>query len=133
MQHEEYYFGLQFFEAPSLWGAGVVYDPVAQRAFFDHPNLANPVTFTTTIPNSGNPSRSCPGVPDDQVYNAQTNPDGVRCTLQDYMVNAFGRDSHGFARRGFDNVGIQYGLKGLRQGLISPAQFVDFNTGIGGG
>ena len=38
----------------------------------------------------------------------------------------------GFARRGFYNVGIQYGLKGLRQGLISPAQFVDFNSHVGG-
>jgi hypothetical protein len=132
MQYEEYYFGLKFFQDPSRWGPGVIYDPVSMRAFFDHPNLANPVTFTTVIPNSGNPSRSCPGVPDDQVYNAQSNPHGVRCTLQDYMVNAFGRDSHGFARRGFDNVGVQYGLKGLRQGQISPAQFVDFNTHIGG-
>jgi hypothetical protein len=49
------------------------------------------------------------------------------------MVNAFGRDENGWARRGFDNVGIQYGLQGLRQGLVSPAQFVDFNTHIGGG
>jgi hypothetical protein len=132
MQYEEYYFGLQFFNNPSRWGAGVLYDPIAMRAFFDHPNLANPVTFTTVIPNSGDPSRSCPGLSQAQVYDAQTNPHGVRCTLQDYMVNAFGRDSRGFARRGFDNVGVQYGLKGLRQGQISPAQFVDFNTRIGG-
>src|SRR3954447_18023417 len=48
------------------------------------------------------------------------------------MVNAFGRYENGWARRGWDNVGIQYGLKGLRQGLISPAEFVDFNTNIGG-
>jgi hypothetical protein len=132
MQYEEYYFGLQYLENPSRWGPGVLYDPVAISAFFDHPNVANPVTFTSVIPNSGNPSRSCPGVPDDQVYDAQANPDGVRCTLQDYMVNAFGVDENGWARRGFDNVGIQYGLQGLRQGLISPAQFVDFNTSIGG-
>ena len=128
MQYEEYYFGLQFLEDPTRWGPGVVYDPVAITAFMDHPNIANPITFTTAIPNSGDPSRPCPGVPDDQVYDAQTNPDGVRCTLQDYMVNVFGRDEHGWARRGFDNVGVQYGLKGLRQGLISPAQFVDFNA-----
>jgi hypothetical protein len=132
MQYEEYHFGLEFFQNPSRWGPGVLYDPVAMRAFFDHPNLANPVTFTSVIPNSGDPSRSCPGLSDDQVYDAQTNPHGVRCTLQDYMVNAFGRDSRGFARRGFDNVGVQYGLKGLRQGEISPAQFVDFNHQIGG-
>jgi uncharacterized tannase-like protein DUF6351 len=132
MQYEEYYFGLKFLQDPTRWGVGVFYDPVAQTAFYDHPNLANPISFTTTIPNSGNPSRSCPGVPDDKVYNAQTNPTGVRCTLQDYMVNAFGRDERGFARRGFDNVGVQYGLKGLRDGRISPAQFVDFNSRIGG-
>jgi hypothetical protein len=132
MQYEEYYFGLKYLEDPSRWDPGVIYDPAATSAFFDHPNIANPITFTSVIPNSGDPSRSCPGVPDDQVYDAQTNPDGVRCTLQDYMVNAFGRDENGWARRGFDNVGIQYGLKGLRQGLISPAQFVDFNTHIGG-
>src|SRR3954447_20238251 len=133
MQYEEYYFGLKYLESPSRWDPGVFYDPIAIQAFFDHPNPANPVTFTTAIPNSGDPSRSCPGVPDDQVYDAQTNPHGVRCTLQDYMVNAFGRDERGWARRGFDNVGIQYGLKGLREGLISPAQFADFNAHIGGG
>ena len=98
------------------WGPGVVYDPVATNAFFDHPNPANPVTFTTVIPNSGEPTRSCPGVPEEQVYDENTNPQGVRCTLQDYMVNAFGRDSNGWARRGFDNVGVQYGLKGLGDG-----------------
>ena len=133
MQYEEYFFGLEFLENPGRWGPGVVYDPVATASFFDHPNPANPITFTTAIPNSGDPSRPCPGVPDEQVYDAETNPEGVRCTLQDYMVNAFGIDERGWARRGFDNVGIQYGLKGLRQGLISPAQFVDFNANIGGG
>ena len=132
MQYEEYYFGLKYWQDPSRWDPGVVYDPVAITAFIDHPNLSNPITFTSVIPNSGNPSRSCPGVPDEQVYDAQTNPNGVRCTLQDYMVNAFGRDKRGWARRGFDNVGIQYGLKGLRDGRISAAQFVDFNTHIGG-
>ena len=42
------------------------------------------------------------------------------------------RYENGWARRAFDNVGVQYGLKGLRQGLISPAQFADFNPSIGG-
>jgi Tannase-like family of unknown function (DUF6351) len=132
MQYEEYYFGLKFLQDPTRWGLGVIYDPVAVSAFFDHPNIANPLTFTTVIPNSGDPSRECPGVPPDRVYDPQTNPNGVRCTLQDYMINAFGRDPRGFARLGFDNVGVQYGMKGLRDGRISPAQFVDFNSRIGG-
>ena len=105
-----------------------------RRAFFDHPNPANPVTFTTVIPNSGEPTRSCPGVPEDQVYDENTNPDGVRCTLQDYMVNAFGRDAQRLrAPRASTTSASSTGCKGLRQGLISPAQFVDFNTHIGGG
>jgi Tannase-like family of unknown function (DUF6351) len=131
MQYEEYYFGLKFLQDPTRWGLGVIYDPIAVSAFFDHPNIANPLTFTTAIPNSGDPSRECPGVPQDKVYDPQTNPGGVRCTLQDYMVNAFGRDANGLTRLGFDTVGVQYGLKGLRQGLISPAQFADFNSRIG--
>jgi hypothetical protein len=132
MQYEEYYFGLEFIKDPTRWGPGVVYDPVAISALFDHPNIANPITFTSVIPNSGEPTRPCPGVPDDQVYDERTNPGGVRCTLHDYMVNAFGRDDRGFARLGFDTIGIQYGLEGLRDGRLSPAQFVDFNTRIGG-
>ena len=132
MQYEEYFFGLKYLQNPTRWDPGVVYDPIAISALFDHPNIANPVTFTSVIPNSGEPSRSCPGVPDEQVYDERTNPRGVRCTLQDYMVNAFGRDERGFARRGFDNVGIQYGLEGLRERRLSPAQFVDFNTHVGG-
>jgi hypothetical protein len=132
MQYEEYFFGLKFLQDPTRWGLGVIYDPAAQTAFFDHPNIANPISFTTVIPNSGEPTRDCPGVPKDKVYDEHTNPHGVRCALQDYMVNAFGRDSHGFARRGFDNVGVQYGLQGLRDGRISPAQFADFNSKIGG-
>jgi hypothetical protein len=132
MQYEEYWFGLKYLQDPTRWDPGVIYDPVAISALLDHPNISNPITFTSVIPNSGEPSRSCPGVPDEKVYDEHTNPDGVRCTLHDYMVNAFGRDKRGWARRGFDNIGIQYGLKGLRDGRVSPAQFVDFNTHIGG-
>ena len=32
-----------------------------QTAFFDHPNIANPITFTTVIPNSGEPVTVVPG------------------------------------------------------------------------
>ena len=79
---------LQYFEDPSRWGPGVVYDPVAISAFLDHPNSANPVTFTTVIPNSGDPIAVVPGRarPTRSTTRRRTRT-GVRCTLQDYMVN----------------------------------------------
>ena len=67
------------------------------------------------------------------VYNAQTNPGGERCTLQDYQVALWGRRAEdGFANRPYDNVGVQYGLQPLESGLISAEQFVDLNEKIGG-
>ncbi|MDQ1698090.1 MAG: hypothetical protein QOJ03_3443 [Frankiaceae bacterium] len=132
MQYEDYTMLLRYFEDPSRWDAGTAWDPVAISRVLDHPNVGNPITFTTAIPNSGDPSRSCPGVPANKVYDPKTNPHGVKCTLQDYMVNVFGKRPDGFANRAFGNSGIQYGLQGLRAGFISPAQFVDLNTNVGG-
>ena len=64
---------------------------------------------------------------------SKTNPNGARCTYQDNMVNIFGRDPKpGFARRPFDNVGIQYGLKALNDGKITIEQFIDLNRRVGG-
>jgi len=72
------------------------------------------------------------GVPSDQVYNRQSNPHGVRCTLQDYNVAIFGRrPQDGFARLSYDNVGVQYGLTALQSGQITAEQFVDLNEKIG--
>jgi hypothetical protein len=132
MQYEDYTMLLRYFEDPSRWDPGTAWDPEAIAQVLDHPNVGNPITFTSVIPNSGDPSRSCPGVPDDKVYDPEKNPHGVKCTLQDYMVNVFGKRPDGFANRAFGNAGIQYGLKGLRAGLVSPAQFVDLNTNLGG-
>jgi hypothetical protein len=132
MQYVDYTILLRYFKDPSRWDPGTVWDPEAISQVLDHPNIGNPVTFTTAIPNASDPSRSCPGVPAAKVYDPKTNPHGVKCTLQDYMVNVFGKRKDGFANRAFGNQGIQYGLKGLRAGLISPAQFVDLNTNLGG-
>jgi hypothetical protein len=68
-----------------------------------------------------------------QVYNAATNPTGIRCTVQDYQAAIWGlRDEDGFARTPYSNVGIQYGLAALKAGTITPDQFVALNAGIGG-
>jgi hypothetical protein len=132
MEYVDYTILLAYFQDPSRWAPGVVWTPTALAQVFDHPNIANPKTFTTAIPNSANPSRSCPDVPQAQTYNPSTNPHGVKCTLQDYMVNVFGKRKDGFANRPFGNAGIQYGLQGLLNGELSPAQFVDLNAKVGG-
>jgi hypothetical protein len=57
----------------------------------------------------------------------------VRCTLEDYMVNMFGRDpTTGYANLPFSNRGIQYGLDALRSGAINAQQFADLNAHVGG-
>lgn len=77
------------------------------------------------------PTAGC--VPEEQRYHPETNPGGVRCTIQDGLVNLLGVDPEtGFARRPLDNVGVQYGLEAFRSGAISAEQFVDLNVSIGG-
>jgi hypothetical protein len=67
------------------------------------------------------------------VYDAKTNPTGVRCDLYDNQVNVFGRDPKtGFARRTLDNVGVQYGLMAFNAGKITTEQFLELNQNIGG-
>lgn len=80
------------------------------------------------------PFEGCSGeVPAEVRYDAQANPDGVRCALQDATSNIWGIDpATGFARRPYDNVGVQYGLRALNAGEISVEQFIELNGEIGG-
>jgi len=72
-------------------------------------------------------------IPPELIYDPVTRPRGVRCTYQDNMLNVYGQDPlTGFARRPFDNVGVQYGLAAFNDGLISFEQFADLNARIGG-
>jgi hypothetical protein len=89
---------------------------------------ASPTRFTIYDPAIGT---GC-DVPDDKKFDPVKNPKGVRCTLQDYEVNQVGRRADGAANGRLDNVGLQYGLKALMGGKISPAQFVELNASIGG-
>jgi hypothetical protein len=144
MQYVDYVGMRNYFENPDRWEPGVAWTPKEMSAVEGHINPVNAITFTEAIPFSGEPTRSCPGVEDAQVYDENTNPEGVRCTLQDYMVNVFGtRDKsdweavekklgRGFAGRPFDNVGVEYGREQLMDGTITQAQFTDLNVKIGG-
>ncbi|MEQ1779803.1 MAG: DUF6351 family protein [Hyphomonadaceae bacterium] len=67
------------------------------------------------------------------IYDRKKNPKGARCTVTDMRVNVYGRDPKtGFARKPDDNVGLQYGLKALNDGVISIDEFLTLNDKIGG-
>ena len=135
----------RYLENPSKWAPGVTWDAASVGAVEGHPNHANSIVFDTVYWTSlGVPDDGCPGVPAEQNYNAESNPDGVRCTLADYMVNVFAPRpealwtpqekavGYGFAGLPLGDEGVQFGLKALERGQITPAQFVDLNAKVGG-
>jgi hypothetical protein len=141
----DYHLTRKYFEHPEAWGPGIVWTYNQIAAVEGHPNYGNAVIFDTVYWEAlANPTKTCTGVESSEAYNAATNPGGVRCTLADYMINVFGprpqslwgpveqQLGHGFAGLPVDNVGVQYGLAGLKEGVITPAEFVDINAKIGG-
>ncbi|WP_133244783.1 DUF6351 family protein [Caulobacter radicis] len=67
------------------------------------------------------------------AYDPRSNPKGARCGYYSWLVNQLGRDPKtGFARSPYDNVGVQYGLRALNDGVISVDEFLDLNERIGG-
>jgi hypothetical protein len=134
-----------YFEHPEKWDTGILWTPDQIAAVEGHPNHVNAVVFDSVYwTDLGVPDDGCAGVPAEDDYNAETNPDGVRCTLADYMINVFGPRvpsdwgpqeqaiGHGFAGQPLGDVGLQAGLLPLMQGQITPAQFVDLNAKLGG-
>lgn len=57
--------------------------------------------------------------------------DGVEWTHWGDLVNIYGTDDDGFARVPWDNVGVQYGLQALQDGVITPEEFLDLNAQVG--
>ncbi len=140
----DYHLLRAYFEDPSKWGAGVVWTP-SQFAAVE----GNQLPFDAIVSDIGFfaaaiPTNPCGGVSNQQRYDPQTNPGGVRCGIADYTIAVFGPRlpsvwsaneqllGHGFAGLAIDNVGVQYGLAALQQGMILPLQFVDLNVKIGG-
>ncbi len=48
------------------------------------------------------------------------------------LVNVYGTATDGYARRLWDNVGVQYGLEAVASGSITPEEFMKLNASIGG-
>ncbi len=58
--------------------------------------------------------------------------DSVHWTHWEDLRNIYGVEDDGYARATWDNVGVQYGLKALRDGDITPAEFLWLNATVGG-
>jgi hypothetical protein len=140
----DYHLLLAYFQHPSHWGPGVAWLPT-QFA----PVEGNVLPIDAIVSDAGFfgaivPTHSCGGITAQQRYQPQTNPAGIRCSISDFAINVFAprpksvwsanerKLGHGFAGVPVDNVGVQYGLSSLRNGTISPAEFVDLNARIGG-
>jgi hypothetical protein len=85
------------------------------------------------------PSDCSAQVPPEAAYDPVSNPNGVRCSIYDGMRNIFGEKLYPeisavrpFARAPHDNIGVQYGLAALNEGLIDKELFLDLNDRIGG-
>ncbi|MEA2495807.1 MAG: hypothetical protein QOJ29_3718 [Thermoleophilaceae bacterium] len=143
VQFADYHLLRQYFENPSHWGSGVFWLPAQWGPVEGRPDPVNAIVADEELfKGATNPVGTC--VPADVAYNPQTSPGGVRCSILDYMVNVLGRRpesvwtdmerraGHGFAGQPFGNIGVQYGLEALDQGVITPTQFADLNAQIGG-
>jgi len=92
---------------------------------------------TGAVAPAGAPRNNCL-LPVALVYDPLTNPTGNRCGDPDLAAAVWGTTAGipaGSSRRALqtgDNVGIQYGLKALLDGAITPEEFVTLNEKIGG-
>jgi hypothetical protein len=80
-----------------------------------------------------NPRGCDPAVHKGNVYDPDSNPDGLRCDIYTNAINVLGRNPRtGFAYRPLDNVGVEYGLVAFNEGKIDAEHFIDLNRRIGG-
>lgn len=150
-QFADYNLMRQYFENPSRWAPGVVWDPVTVGQVEGHLSPLNSIAadellFKTAL----NPESACSGTPDPVAgdpktrYDSDINPAGIRCSVLDIMIKNIGprppsvwgaeekAAGRGFAGVPFANTGIMYGLNTLKSGQITTAQFVDLNLKLGG-
>ena len=143
-QFLDYHLTLAYYDDPSRWGPGVTWTAQEMADVQGHISIANARVSDAAQFHVVVPTDPCRGITDAERYHPETNPGGVRCTIQDAAINVFGprppalwseeerQIGRGFAAVPTDNVGVQYGLAALRSGKITPAQFVDLNAKVGG-
>ncbi|MBF4163890.1 DUF6351 family protein [Nocardioides acrostichi] len=150
-QFADYHLMRLYFEDPTRWAPGVVWSPTQMAQVEGHLSIANSITADEGLfKNALDPQYACPGTQETVAgdpstrYEPDTNPGGVRCSVLDLLVNQLGRRprstwtpaeqtaGHGFGGIPFANTGVMFGLHELESGAITPAQFVDLNTQLGG-
>jgi len=109
------------------------YTPAQQEAITGYANYGTCASWGRGFGTRFVAALACPAaIPAADIYSEQ-NPDGVKCTIAEQLVNQLGRDPQtGFAHSYYDNVGVQFGLDALKSGAITAEQFIDLNEGIGG-
>jgi hypothetical protein len=124
--------------SPHLWA-----NDQQRAAVNGHQTSSSCMAWEALFASVPDPETGC-ALPEDKQYNAESNPDGARCTTQDFQISIWGRRprdqwikpekeiGHGFANAAYDNLGVQYGLNALNSGEITAEQFVDLNEKIGG-
>jgi hypothetical protein len=67
----------------------------------------------------------------DDIDKLAQGTDGVEWTHWGDTRNIYGVGDDGFVRVPWDNVGVQYGLQALVDGVIAPEEFLDLNAQVG--
>ena len=145
LQFSDYHLLRKYFESSERLTDGKFWNPLQWAAVEGHLLPLNAVTADEGLfKQAVMPTHPCAGVSDQERYDAENNPGGVRCSIIDGAINVFGprpesvwtpqekQIGRGFAGSPLDNTGVQYGLEALRSGAITPEQFVDVNEKIGG-
>lgn len=158
-QFADYHILLRYFKTnmndPALLARdGTLFTVLQQNEVYGHldgivnASVADSALFAEAV----DPASSCGGISDEERFDQDTNPGGVRCDVLSFMQNMIGpreqfpaedqrRDhwsqiekdlGYGFSGFPLGNEGVQYGLIPLQQGTLLPSQFLKLNTNIGG-
>ena len=132
----------KYFENPSRWAPGVIWNPALWGPVEGHLTHVNAVVADTGLfQDATRVTGNCFG---DNTYDPVGNPTGQRCGIIEWIPHILGlrkpevwsaveqQIGRGFTGIPLGNTGVQYGLNALRAGLITPAMFVDLNVKIGG-
>lgn len=153
----EYYMDVTDYTNPA-WGPATVKNRTWLVGMNAEDSVANPLyPFMQVLAGAGVPIGGAPGATECRVawlgltagaINPNFDADGVMAKAGDRMPpeafqgvqfshyddarNVYGVGADGYPRSTWDNVGVQYGLKAMLDGNITPDQFLDLNLKVGG-